>query len=125
MSEDFKLMAEDIADFCNAVESACVKLRVQIEKLLGPKAKAKATLPEDMFHILKWQDEKGSRLGCYQVADKKHNILDKWQHCFNILRQNNSLIADPFLEEGYQYRYWIYEKYPDRIFRKKLNEKEV
>ena len=123
MSEDLRILAEDITDFLNGVEASCVKLRKQIEKLLG--AEVKARVSEDRFTGLKWQDEKGERLGNYQVASQSHNLPDNWSHAYNILKANSSLIANPFKEKGYAYRYWIYpEKYSDRIFRKKLGEKD-
>jgi len=122
-SEDLKILTEEVVDFCNGLEALAVKLRKQIEKLLGSEVKPKAVLPEETFNLLKWENEKGSRLGDYQVAYKQQNIPDKWQHAYNILKANNSLIANPLKEEGYVYRYWIFpEKYPDRIFRKKLSE---
>lgn len=106
-----------VIDFTNAVESACVSLRKRIEKLPRPK------IPENTFLILSWQDERGSRLGDYQVAYKNMNLLEKWLHAFNILKANSSLIANSFHEEGYSFHYWVYpEKYDDRIFRKKLGE---
>lgn len=120
-SEDLKIFLEDLVDFVDCVEACCVKLMRQIEKLLGSEVKAK--LPEETFSILKWQSEKGFHLGDYEVAYKNQNVLENWQHCFNILKQNNAVIGNPFHLEGYQYRYWIFpEKYGDRIFRKKLNE---
>ena len=118
-SEDLKVLAEEIVDFCNGLEALAVKLRVQIEKLFG---EVKAKIPEETFTILKWQSEKGSRLGEYEVAYKNQNVLDNWQHAFNILKQANAVIGNPFHLAGYQFRYWIFEKYGDRIFRKKLGE---
>jgi hypothetical protein len=121
MSEDLKILAEDIVDFCNAAESACVKLRLQIEKLLGREVKAR--IPEERFNFLKWQEEKGSRLGDFQVAYAKLNVPESYSHAFNVLKANNSFIANPFHEEGYEFGYWIYpQKYSDRIFRKRLSE---
>jgi len=121
-SEDLKVLAEEIVDFCNGLEALAVKLRVQIEKLFG-EVKAKARIPEETFSILKWDDEKGERLGDFQTAYKNKNVLESWQHAFNILKQANAVIGNPFHLEGYEYRYWIYpEKYGDRIFRKKLGE---
>jgi hypothetical protein len=117
-----KVLAEEIVDFCNGLEALAVKLRVQIEKLFG-EVKAKARIPEETFTVLKWQGEKGSRLGEYEVAYKNQNVLESWQHAFNVLKQSNAVIGNPFHLEGYEYRYWIYpEKYGDRIFRKKLGE---
>lgn len=87
------------------------------------KAEDKATLSEDRFNVLKWQGKKGERLGDFEVAYKEHNLPEAWNHAYNILKANNSLIANPYKEEGYEYRYWIYpEKYQNRIFRKKLGE---
>mgnify|MGYP001098976061 CR=1 FL=1 len=114
-------LAESLVDFCNALESLAVNLRRQIQPLT--KTEARAQLSELTFNVLKWQDEKGVRLGSFQVAYKNMNLQDKWLHCYNILKANSSVINNPFKEEGYVYRYWIYpEKYTDRIFRKKLNE---
>ena len=121
-SEDLKIFLEDFVDFLDGLESSIVKLKKQIHKLEGV-AEVKPKLSEETFNILKWENEKGSRLGVYEVAYKKHNVLENWQHCFNILKQNNAVIGNPFHLEGYHFRYWIYpEKYSDRIFRKKLNE---
>lgn len=121
MSEDSKHLAESLIDFCNALESLAVNLRRQIQPLT--KTEAKAVLSEETFNILKWQDEKGVRLGDFQVAYKNMNLPDKWLHCYNILKANSSVINNSFKEEDYVYRYWIYpEKYTDRIFRKKLSE---
>ena len=90
---------------------------------LEQKAEVKARIPEERFTVLRWQDEKGSKLGSFQAAYKSHNLPEKWSHAFNVLKANNSLIASPLHEEGYEFRYWIYpQKYEDRIFRKKLSE---
>lgn len=124
MSEDLRVFLEDLVDFVNGLEASCVKLRRQIEKLLG--SEVKAVLSEDTFNILRWVDEKGERLGDFQVAYKQQNLADNWLHAFNILKVNNSFIANRFHEKGYVYAYWIFpDKYPDRIFKKKLTEKEV
>jgi hypothetical protein len=125
-NDDFQIFLEDFCDMLNGLEASIAKMKQQIIKLVGvaeAESKPKVLLPEETFNILKWSDEKGSRLGDYQVAYKAQNSPDKWQHCFNILKTNNSLIANSFHEEGYVYRYWIFpEKYEDRIFRKKLAE---
>jgi len=119
-SEDLKVFVEDFVDFLDSLEASIVKLRRQIERLFG---EVKAKVPEETFSILKWDDEKGERLGDFQAAYKNKNVLENWQHAYNILKQANAVIGNPFHLEGYQYRYWIYpEKYGDRIFRKKLGE---
>lgn len=118
--EDFWNFLEDFTDYLNSQEEAIKRFKEQIAKLVG----VKPTVSEKVFNILKWQNEEGPILGPYEVAYKNQNILENWQHAYNILKANNSVIGNPFHMEGYQYRYWIYpEKYEDRIFRKKLNEK--
>lgn len=121
MSDSEKL-AEALTDFCNGLEASVVSLRRQIQAIT--KVEVKTRVSEERLKVLKWQDEKGSRLGDFQVAYKKHNLPESWSHAFNILKANNSLIASPLKGEGYAYQYWIYpEKYQDRIFRKKLEAK--
>lgn len=86
----------------------------------------KSMLPEDSFNLLTWQDESGVSLGAFQVAYKNQNLPEKWQYCFNVLKANNAVIGKSFHQDGYLYRYWIYpEKYEDRVFRKKLTDKEA
>ena len=122
--EDFKIFLEDFVDFLNSLESSIVEMKKQIARLLG--IAEKLTIPEETFTNLKWQNEKGAVLGDYEVAYKNQNVLDSWQHAYNVLKANNSVISNPFHMEGYQYRYWIYpEKYGDRIFRKKLEERKA
>jgi len=116
-------LIESLIDFCNAQESSVVNLRRQI--VLLSKNQLRARISEEDFNILKWENEKGAKLGDFQAAYKKHNLPDKWHHAYNILKVNTSLISNPFKEEGYVYRYWIYpEKYNDKIFRKKMDESE-
>ncbi|MEM2514558.1 MAG: hypothetical protein QXU81_09655 [Candidatus Bathyarchaeia archaeon] len=125
---DFKIFLDDLVDCLNEWEEAADralrgvrKLKVQIARLVGVNVGPR--ISEETFACLKWQPEKGARLGDYECAYKNQNILENWQHAYNILKANNSVIGNPFHEEGYQYRYWIYpEKHPDRIFRKKLEE---
>lgn len=120
--EDFKIFIGDLLDYLNCQEEAVRRLKEQIGRLVGV---AKPSIPEKTFDVLKWQAEKGAVLGDYETSYKNQNVLENWQHAFNILKANNSVISNPFHLEGYQYRYWIYpEKYDDRIFRKKLS-KEV
>jgi hypothetical protein len=40
-SEDLKILAEEIVDFCNGLEALAVKLRTQINKLFGPQPEHK------------------------------------------------------------------------------------
>ena len=105
---------------CGLIHTVPWALKKKNEK---PQGSARVKISEDRFNVLKWEEETGAKLGDFQVAYAKHNLPDNWNHCFNILKANNSLIATPFKEEDYKFRYWIYpEKYNDKIFRKKLGE---
>jgi len=120
VSEENDRILEILLNFIDKIEIACFDVKKSIAELKGV---AKPIIPEETFTVLKWQSEKGPILGDYEVAYKNQNALENWQHAYNILKENNSVISNPFHLEGYQYRYWIYpEKYDDRIFRKKLSE---
>jgi len=70
VEEDLKIFLEDFVDFLDGLEASIVKLKKQIHKLVGV-IEVKPKLSEETFNILKWENEKGSRLGEYEVAYKK------------------------------------------------------
>ena len=80
-----------------------------------------AVVNELTFTALKWDSQKGSKLGDFDVAYKASNIEDKWQHAFNILRSSNATIKERYNGAGYSYSYWIYGQ--DKIYRQKLKPK--
>ena len=124
--DDLKLFLEDFVDYLNGQEASNVKLRRQIETLVGDVKPKAASFPESPTFDLKYEAERGAKLGAYEVGYRSLNLVEKWQHCFNVLKANNAVIRSPFHPEGYTCRYWIYpEKYQDRIFRKKLTDNEA
>lgn len=64
-SEDLTLLAEEIIDFCNGLEALAVKLRVQIEKMLGTAKTEGNNKPQWNPEVIKWQEVEGFR-GKYQ-----------------------------------------------------------
>lgn len=95
-----------------------------IESLAPPELgleKAPATVQEITFATLKFEQQKGSKLGDYDVAHKASNLQDKWAHAFNILRNSNATIKDRYYSETYQYSYWLYGQ--EKIYRQKLKLK--
>jgi len=76
---------------------------------------------EITFTALKWDAQKGTHLGDFDVAHKTSNIEDKWRHAFNILQSSNATIKERYNGTGYSYSYWIYGK--DKIYRQKLKPK--
>jgi len=80
-----------------------------------------AAVNEITFATLKWDAQKGSKLGDFDVAYKASNIEGKWQHAFNILRSSNATIKERYYGAGYSYSYWVYGQ--DKIYRQKLKAK--
>lgn len=111
-------ISEALDLFCEAMENAVQVLKQALAKI--PKEQAQAGLSEEAFNLLKWESQKGERLGNFEVAFRASNLPDKWNHAFNILRANNATIKNHFAHEGFAYHYWLYlDKYQDRIFRKR------
>ena len=123
-SEDLRILAEDIVDYCNAVEAACVKLKMQIDRNFGPEPEQKkplAAVSEETFNILKFEPQQGAKIGDFEVAYKPNNIEDKWTHAYNVLRNSNATIQSRYHGEGYQFSYWLYGE--NKIYRQKLTPK--
>ncbi len=83
--------------------------------------KAPAAVQEITFTTLKFEQQKGTKLGDYELAYKASNLPDKWMHAINILRNSNATIKDRYCGEDYQYSYWLYGE--DTIYRQKLKPK--
>jgi hypothetical protein len=67
--EDLKILAEDLTDFLNGLEASCVKLRKQIEKLLGSEVKPKWDWNPD---VIKWEKAEGWK-GDYEKSEDVNN----------------------------------------------------
>ena len=78
------------------------------------------TVKEETFTILKFEPAKGERLGEFETAHKSNNLPDKWNHAYNILRQNNAVINSRYHGPDYEFSYWLYDE--DRIFRQKRKQ---
>ena len=97
----------------NGVEAIAVQFKHAICEATGV-----VTVKEETFNILKFETQQGAKIGEYEVAYKNNNLEDKWNHAYNILRQNNATIADRYYGEGYVYGYWLYGE--GKIYRQKL-----
>ena len=76
-----------------------------------------SVVSEPTFSILKFESQKGTKLGSYEVAYKANNIVDKWIQALNILRSSNAIIQNRYYGQSYQFSYWIYGE--DKIYRQK------
>ena len=64
--EDLCILLEDFMDFLNSLEALCVKMRIQIGKLLGPR---KVSWNPD---TIRWTQTEGSS-GPYERSDDVNN----------------------------------------------------
>ena len=100
--------AQMIADSTNEFLESLVPSETQEER---------TAVIETTFTTLKFEPQKGEKLGAYETAYKKSNIPDKFQCAFNILSKSNAIISNRYYGTRYACGYWIYN---DRIFRQKL-----
>ena len=96
----------------NGFEAIAVQFKHAICEAMG------VCVKEETFNILKFETQEGAKIGLYQVAYKANNIPDKWNHAYNILRQNNATIANRYHGEGHVHSYWLYSE--NKIYRQKL-----
>jgi len=102
-SEDLKIFLEDFVDFLNAQESSIVKMRLQLEKLVGAVAPAPKGSPKLPFDVSKinWQDRENEK-GKFQCSED-YNSLD---HKALLAFLNEHVPSKCVQSEGWFY--WIY-----------------
>lgn len=88
---------------------------------LGSRKGVAAAVKEETFTCLKFEQQKGNRLGEFEVAVKDKNPEAQWLHAFNILKQANATINNRYHGEGYLHSYWLYGE--GKIYRQKLKPK--
>lgn len=112
---------ETVLNFANAMEAAAVDVKHRIAELVG--VKEAVVVQEETFNILKYEAQKGTRLGEFEVASKANNLSDKWTHAYGVLKQNNATISNRYHGLDYTYSYWLYKE--DQIYRQKLKGSEA
>jgi len=113
----------DQVDFLVKLRDACLVIAgaadEYLETFAPPEVKLElAAANEETFTALRWDPQKGVKLGYFDVAHKAANLEDKWRYAFNILRSSNATIKDRYHGAGYGYSYWIYGQ--DKIYRQRL-----
>jgi hypothetical protein len=108
---DFLVKLRDAACM---IKDACEE---QLEKMAPAKLMA---VKEEVFNILKFEAQKGEKLGEFETADKRNSAEQNWNHAFDILKSANAGINARYHGSDYVYSYWLYK---DRVFRQKLKEK--
>lgn len=84
----------------------------------SPSSKA-GFVKEITFSILTFDNQKGSRLGDFQVAYKAKNLPEKFSPAYGILKANNATIANRYRGPNYNFSYWLFNA-KDRIYRQKV-----
>jgi len=119
VEERFEKLAELLVDFASAIEAECVRIKQRAKELV----EHELGLKEEIFEILNWEEKEGEKLGKFEIATKDNNKdnLNAWNHAYNILKTNNANIKEHFGSKEWKHYYWLFNGYPDVIFRKKRN----
>jgi urocanate hydratase len=104
-----------MTEFADGLEALALGVKQRMAELVQV-----ATVREETFDILNWQQKKGAKLSEFEIATKDNNDQEKYQHALNILKTNGATIEDRFHEPQYQHTYWTYQ---DTIYRQKRKEK--
>lgn len=121
-----------LIDFANAIEAACVQLRMRLGDTvkqnpaqLSPKT-PDIVINEVNFTQLKWEPHEGPKMGLFDIASKADNDPTKFDQAYNVLKACNADIKNRYHGKTYEFSYWLYEEnnmYSREIFRQKLKEK--
>jgi hypothetical protein len=135
MTEDrVSLLENQISEVLDAMEQLAKDLELaesninRAVKNLRPEKPAAGSNPtqesavqELTFTTLKFDAQKGAKIGDYEVAYQASNLADKWSSAFNVLQKSNATIQNRYLGPGYEYSYWLYGE--NKIYRQKLKPK--
>jgi len=117
MSEKLsEAIIEILIDHANAEEANAVNMKHQLAKLVG--VKEAVAVKEETFTVLKFEKQRGNKIGEFEVAYKANNIPEKFQRAYNILEKNNATISNRYRGDGYIFTHWLYGK--DKIYRQKM-----
>jgi hypothetical protein len=120
LSHNEEKIIEAVLNLANALEAAALDTKHRISELVGVSPQEAPAVKEEVFNILKFEPQKGEKLGEFEVAHKSSNLPDKWAHAYTVLRQNNAVINSRYHGPDYQFSYWLYGE--DRIYRQKLKQ---
>lgn len=114
MSED--VACEALLQYLNAAEAGIAAAKRVIVEAKG--VKQAPAVKEETFTILKFDSQKGEKLGEFEVAYKASNIPDKFSPAYGILRASNATIKNRYHGPDYKFSYWLYGQ--EKIYRQKL-----
>lgn len=113
MSEN-DLVVEALLEFLNAVEAGVAGAK----QIIGARKGISIAVSEEIFNVLKFEAQKGAKIGDYEVAYEPQNLSDGWSQAYKILRQANATIQSRYHGDGYHHVYWLYGK--AKIYRQRL-----
>jgi len=112
-------LQEEVVDFANALEAACVQLKRRIGEFhtVGVSNETFTRLPG-------WQQSQGNRIGTFEfTTPKANNNSDAFDRAYSILKASHAAIGNRFHDKGYQFGYWLFDGKPDTIYRQVLRGK--
>jgi hypothetical protein len=128
MTEKESELVEVFIDLRNAHQTAAEAIDKYLNKV-GERAgfkdveiEAKDTVSETVFSALKWEPNKGVKLGDFEIAEKNTNDLANWQRAYDVLKQSKATIMSRFHCEGFEFSYWLYAFTVDKIYRQELKQ---
>jgi hypothetical protein len=83
----------------------------QLEKMAPAEMKEKKETPavvEQVFLCLKFEAQKGQKIGDFDVAYEPQNLAQNWNSAMSILRSANAIIEKRYHGPGYQFSYWLF-----------------
>jgi len=75
-------------------------------------------IDEKAFIALKFEEQKGAKLGTFEIANQNSNTVNAWKTPFDELGKANATIKDRYHGKNYEYSYWLYGE--GKIYRQKL-----
>jgi len=110
-----------LEQFARDLELAEVNITRSFKGLRPEKPQQAITaIQEAVFTALKFEPQKGAKIGDYETAFKESNVPDNWNSAYNILKVNNATIANRYHGPTYEFSYWLYGE--GKIFRQKLKK---
>lgn len=106
--------------YLDALDAANVTFRnyFKASKPKREENKEVAAVLEETFACLKFESQKGAKIGDYEIAHRSNNLSETFNTAFNILSKSNAVISNRYFRSSYAYSYWLYGK--DKIYRQKL-----
>jgi len=111
----------DLLDLVSALESACSRFKQRITQKHDISDQEALAVSEANFN-LNYTEVSSPKLGTFEIAEEKTNLIEKWTRANNILKQNNATISTRYHGNNYNFSYWLYN---GKIYRQELKRQNL